>query len=444
MLFQAVNATVHKMFGFGPQIAKLLRHEETNGISTPTTTIDIPLEIEETAQDISLLEVDTTSDDGQIFDLLDRADGTRDGRIDTRSLLKWVTAMDLKKAIDMEANLNITPTRLERLVSRADANKDGFVDKEEFSQMLRDHAQELDKAQRSLFRQYLKVIAYGEEITLCPPPIFILSVAILEVIVFISHMVQFHKHHPELPVAWNEIAPLCSKLILNPNQRAQVWRFLTYSLVHSGFQHFALNVVMQILVGLPLEMTHGPYRVGTVYLVGVLAGSLGSSIFEPHAFLAGASGGVYALIGAHLATLILNWREDIMIINKRVRRGKATSAKHGHMIRTLRLILVLAYAVVDPVIAIIKHNGKTSYVAHLSGALIGVLIGIVVLKNRKVEHWEQKLKTVCLALVMVIMVPVLSWNIFADFIVRLVHGNNATYFGVEPGHEFLRSCHNYI
>jgi len=40
-------------------------------------------------------------------------------------------------------------------------------------------------------------------------------------------------------------------------------------------------------------------------LSGVLAGSLGSSISDPRAFLAGASGGVYALIAGHLANVVI-------------------------------------------------------------------------------------------------------------------------------------------
>ena len=45
-----------------------------------------------------------------------------------------------------------------------------------------------------------------------------------------------------------------------------------------------------------------------VYLFGVLAGSLTTSIFRPTVYLSGASGGVYALITAHLGTVIMNFR----------------------------------------------------------------------------------------------------------------------------------------
>ena len=46
-----------------------------------------------------------------------------------------------------------------------------------------------------------------------------------------------------------------------------------------------------------------------IYLTGVTAGSLTVAIADPHVYLAGASGGVYALIAAHLANVVFNWRE---------------------------------------------------------------------------------------------------------------------------------------
>ena len=59
------------------------------------------------------------------------------------------------------------------------------------------------------------------------------------------------------------------------------------------------------MLGIPLEMVHGWWRVLLVYLAGVVAGSLGTSIFERTAYLAGASGGVYALIAAYLVSIVL-------------------------------------------------------------------------------------------------------------------------------------------
>lgn len=66
-----------------------------------------------------------------------------------------------------------------------------------------------------------------------------------------------------------------------------------------------VNVVVQLLLGIPLEMVHKWWRVLIVYLAGVIAGSLGTSVSDPNVYLAGASGGVYAIITAHVATIIM-------------------------------------------------------------------------------------------------------------------------------------------
>ena len=66
-----------------------------------------------------------------------------------------------------------------------------------------------------------------------------------------------------------------------------------------------MNIIVQILLGTPLEMVHGWWRVLLIYVVGVLAGSLFTSVVDPNVYLVGASGGSYALITAHVATIIL-------------------------------------------------------------------------------------------------------------------------------------------
>ena len=63
------------------------------------------------------------------------------------------------------------------------------------------------------------------------------------------------------------------------------------------------------MLGVPLEMVHRWWRILLIYLSGVLAGSLAVSVVDPAVYLAGASGGVYALIAAHLANVVFNWRE---------------------------------------------------------------------------------------------------------------------------------------
>lgn len=74
------------------------------------------------------------------------------------------------------------------------------------------------------------------------------------------------------------------------------------------------NSIAQLALGIPLELVHKFWRVGLVYLLGVLAGSLASSVADPHVYLAGASGGCYALMAAHFSNLVVvSYRWSIRI-----------------------------------------------------------------------------------------------------------------------------------
>lgn len=94
----------------------------------------------------------------------------------------------------------------------------------------------------------------------------------------------------------------------HPQRREELWRFVTYMFIHVNMNHIMMNMVVQLFLGTVLEIFHG-WRVTLVYMSGVLAGSMGAAIAQPTIHLAGASGGVYALIAAHIANLILNWED---------------------------------------------------------------------------------------------------------------------------------------
>ena len=62
-----------------------------------------------------------------------------------------------------------------------------------------------------------------------------------------------------------------------------------------------------------------------VYSCGVVSGSLATSVFDQTVFLVGASGGAYALVAAHIATLVINWNDDVIILRQRFdRKPKCT------------------------------------------------------------------------------------------------------------------------
>jgi len=101
--------------------------------------------------------------------------------------------------------------------------------------------------------------------------------------------------------------PSDSVLVYRPDRRLQVWRFFSYMFLHANWFHLGFNIVIQLFFGIPLEVMHGTARIGVIYMAGVFAGSLGTSVVDSEVFLVGASGGVYALLAAHLANITLNY-----------------------------------------------------------------------------------------------------------------------------------------
>lgn len=194
--------------------------------------------------------------------------------------------------------------------------------------------------------------------------------SIVEIIFFVIDIIETNN---QMGTSTN--GPMATLFIYNPQLRQEAWRFVTYMFVHIGFMHIVMNLMVQIFLGVALELVHCWWRVALVYLAGVLAGSMGTSIFSPRVFLAGASGGVYALITAHIATIIMNWGQMEYAI--------------------VQLFVFLVFCVTDLSVSIYNSiydpYDKVGYIAHASGALAGFLVGIGVLRNLRVRPWERKL-----------------------------------------------------
>ncbi|XP_063388637.1 rhomboid-related protein 2 isoform X3 [Cydia fagiglandana] len=208
---------------------------------------------------------------------------------------------------------------------------------------------------------------YEEEYSCWPPAICMILISLVEIVMFC-----YDAAHGSTTA----VGPLAKIFIYNPNRRHEAWRFITYMFVHVGVVHLLVNLLVQLFLGVPLEMVHRWWRVSLVYLAGVAAGSLATSLTDPRVHLAGASGGVYALIAAHIATIIMNWAEMEFAI--------------------IQLLVFLLLAAVDIGTAVYDRYwgvGVTNigYVAHLAGAIAGLLVGIGVLRNLEKRKWEKRL-----------------------------------------------------
>ena len=134
---------------------------------------------------------------------------------------------------------------------------------------------------------------------------------------------------------------------------------------------------------------------------------------KPQSLSSGASGGVYALIGAHVANVLVNFKE--------MRFG---------IIRSLILgILIVA----DVSLALYKRYGlekkdQTGHMAHLGGFVGGLFLGIVCLKNLKVKSWEKVLWYVSLAALLILTLIAVLFNTFYPKYEALDHSPLIEYY----------------
>ena len=94
--------------------------------------------------------------------------------------------------------------------------------------------------------------------------------------------------------------------------------------------------------------------------------------------MVGASAGVYAILTANLANMVLNWG-DLEIIDK-----------------ATRLFAFIAFMGID--IGMTFFHKELTIVAHLGGALAGLLLGVLVLKNWHIKRSELICQLVCVLL----------------------------------------------
>ncbi|KAJ6650836.1 hypothetical protein lerEdw1_002884 [Lerista edwardsae] len=206
---------------------------------------------------------------------------------------------------------------------------------------------------------------YLERANCIPPPIFIITISVAELAVFIYYAVW----KPQRQWITLGVGIWESPLTYQPKKREEVWRFVSYMLVHAGVEHILGNLVLQLFLGIPLELVHKGHRVGLVYIAGVIGGSLASSICDPSEALVGASGGVYALIGGYFMNILVNFREMIPLFG------------------VARLLVILSIVGTDIGFALFRRllppvtGPRVSFVAHLAGGLSGMSIGYVIFSS---------------------------------------------------------------
>ncbi|XP_032418749.1 BUB3-interacting and GLEBS motif-containing protein ZNF207-like isoform X2 [Xiphophorus hellerii] len=132
-------------------------------------------------------------------------------------------------------------------------------------------------------------------------------------------------------------------------------------------------------------------------------GSLAVSVTDMTAPVVGSSGGVYALVSAHLANVVMNW-SGMKCQFKLFRMAMALvcmSVEFG------RAVWLRFYPPAFP------PCPNPSFVAHLGGVLVGLTLGVVVLQNYEQRLQEQSLFWIFFCVYTLFVLCAVFWNVFA-------------------------------
>ena len=138
----------------------------------------------------------------------------------------------------------------------------------------------------------------------------------------------------------------------------QWWRLLTCVFIHGGLLHIAINMWCLWNLGRLAESLYGHWTFAAVYLITGLAASLASLIWNPVVLSVGASGAIFGIAGALIASFYLG----------------EFSLPRAAMSGVLRSVLIFAgYSLVFGAM-----SRSTDNAAHVGGLLMGLLLGALI------------------------------------------------------------------
>ena len=132
----------------------------------------------------------------------------------------------------------------------------------------------------------------------------------------------------------------------------EVWRLFTAMFLHIGPTHLISNLIGLFMLGPIVEGHLGHWRFAAIYLIGGLFGSVASYAFSP-ALSAGASGAVFALLGATVL-YFFRFRENF-------------GARGREILQSMLVVLVMNL-VLGGTVANVDNWG------HIGGLLGGLLV----------------------------------------------------------------------
>uniref|UniRef100_A0A2N9I3W5 RHOMBOID-like protein n=1 Tax=Fagus sylvatica TaxID=28930 RepID=A0A2N9I3W5_FAGSY len=149
--------------------------------------------------------------------------------------------------------------------------------------------------------------------------------------------------------------------------RGEGWRLFSCMWLHVGVLHLACNMLSLLFIGIRLEQEFGFVKIGVLYLLSGLGGSLLSAIHTKSTISVGASGALFGLMGAMLSELLTNW---------------TIYANKCAALLTLLLVIAINLAV--------GFLPRVDNAAHIGGFLSGFLLGFILLVRPQFGYVSRK------------------------------------------------------
>ncbi len=138
----------------------------------------------------------------------------------------------------------------------------------------------------------------------------------------------------------------------------QTWRLITYMFLHAGILHIGFNVWCLWSLGDLAESLYGDWLYALIYLLSGIGGGIASMAWHPATVSVGASGAIFGVVGALIASLKLG----------------EFSLPRPMISSTLRNVLI--FAVYSLVFGAMR--GGTDNACHIGGLVTGLVLGALV------------------------------------------------------------------
>ena len=162
----------------------------------------------------------------------------------------------------------------------------------------------------------------------------------------------------------------------------QPWRLVTYMFLHYGIIHIGFNMWCLWDLGALAESLYGDWTFAIVYLLCGLGGGVASLWWHPASVSAGASGAIFGVAGALIASLKLG----------------EFSLPRNMIGGTLRsVVMFVGYNVVFGALW-----GRTDNACHIGGLLTGLILGALIAVVAPDRHEIFKRIAICVAVLLLV------------------------------------------